>query len=881
MDRTFFSKYFSLEIRLLLIALLALNQLQAQNGDIFLPAQEENIIEMEIDVATQLKWLENAPLENTAASKSKIILISLPHPDGTYRDYKVVKAPIVSKDYQKKLGPNFQTYTLHDYDNPTTFGKLTITPTGLNAVILTTEGNIYIEPLSIGNKTHKVYWEKDGKRFVHTYPDIENYVHQHSPEETPHEHEDPIAKSQGLSLGVTLRQFDMLVLARPDYSAQHIGSATVLADQIANVEAAIMTTINNMNAYFERDMALRLNMVTPIVFINDPEDNFGNSVALFNETLSPASQNLNAFEQLIVDDPNIDWDGIDINTFDFAHLFGGTGGNGSAFLGVVCKNTFINVTGVGTFSLRKAGGGSISSNATGSSWYQLVAHEVCHQFNGQHTFNGSASNCGNAGQYAATDAYEPGSGTSIMSYHDICGDDNILDLETGFSTTIFYFHINSILNVEDYITNDDGQNCRTDVANSNNPPVAEADPCNAGTVTIPVNTPFELTGSATDIDVGDGLTYSWEQFDLGIQGSFDVGVTDNLGDDGIGGAENGAPIFRSRDPEDSPTRQFPTTAVLQNFTLGCGDLFISEILQGPGNDQCVEIYNPTDQAIDFSVTPYELVFGIDGSSSLQILTLSSGTIAANDVLVFCNTSISLAVVADVFYPSSLIIDGNDFIGLRKNSELIDEFGILGFNPGASGWTTIDNNPIFASGISFVRKPFICDGDNENSNSFNAFTEYNVSVLSISDIGSHTNGPEVLGEGLPLVDRIMTFNMTARDNNGGVDYDTRTINVSANGPLIVSTPSSAQNTGTSVSISWNANGFSGCSNADIFLSTDGGETFSYEVANNIDFSLGTHTFTLPLGIPSTTNAVYKVKCVDYECVAFFNWSREFEISSACT
>ena len=148
----------------------------------------------------KLKWLKNAPLENTDAEQTKIILISLPHPDGTYRDYKVVKAPIVSKSYQKRLGPDFQTYTLHDYDDPTTFGKLTLTPIGLNAVILTTEGNVYIEPISIGNKMHKVYWEKDGDRFVHTYPDIEGAIHQHSPDEPPHEHDNPFAKSQNFHL---------------------------------------------------------------------------------------------------------------------------------------------------------------------------------------------------------------------------------------------------------------------------------------------------------------------------------------------------------------------------------------------------------------------------------------------------------------------------------------------------------------------------------------------------------------------------------------------------------------------------------------------------------------------------------------------------------
>jgi len=307
-----------------------------------------------------------------------------------------------------------------------------------------------------------------------------------------------------------------------EYAAFHVSAAGLtggtLAQKKAAVLAAMVVTMTRVNGCFERDMSFTLVLIpNNDAIINITSDTYDNS----NTNNILLDQNQTAIDATIGD-----------ANYDIGHV-ASTGGGGVATPQSPCAT-----------GSKSRGVTGLDSPVGDEYDIDFVAHEMGHQFGCAHTFNGTGGNCASPNR-AATSAFEPGSGTTIMAYAGICAPQDVQPHSDA------YYHARSIIQMIAFVNG--AGNCGNIQPNGNAAPVVNA----GGNYTIPVGTPFALTGSATDAD-NDALTYCWEQYNAGTTTANPSATVTT------------APNFRSFNPTASPTRYFPA---LSNILAG--NLFIN------------------------------------------------------------------------------------------------------------------------------------------------------------------------------------------------------------------------------------------------------------------------------------------------------------------
>lgn len=220
------------------------------------------------------------------------------------------------------------------------------------------------------------------------------------------------------------------------------------------------------------------------------------------------------------------------------------------------------------------------------------------------------------------------------------------------------------------------------------------------TITYPENDSWNFVASG-DVDLNK---YAGKKVQLAFKytSSSEIAATWEVKNVKVAAAENGG----GTEPEPEP---------------GTADLFISEYVEGSGNNKYIEIYNPTDQTIDLSGYTLSLQTNGAGEWGMNNQEELTGSIPAKSVIVLKNSQATL-YTGETVNCSAVNFNGNDPVGLFKNGELVDVFGV--FNGGSDD---------FAKDMTYRRKSSVTGP----SATYNADEWEATSKDDVSGLGSHT------------------------------------------------------------------------------------------------------------------------------------------------
>ena len=577
------------------LSLFACGYMQAQTGKYWsahnattnkITTTDKGVARLSFPKTFDLYDLNTAQLRNLLfstinRSNNQTVNITLPNADGQFEQFEMTEASNFEPALQSQF-PEIRAYSGKGITDRYATIKLSISPQGIQTMIFRTDKeNEFIEPYS---QDHSVYAVFKSQREKGKLPwtcstddhalvlDIKNQI-----------------PSTNKSSTAQLKVMRLAQSCNGEYAAYFGASTAGNSTDQAKVLAAFNATLTRCNGVYEKDLALHLNLIantTSVIFYNAATDPYSTTLSSWNASLQTTLTNT-----------------IGAANYDIGHMFGASGGGGNAgCIGCVC----------GT-----AKGSGITSPADGIPQgdnfdIDYVVHEVGHQLGGNHTFSNSNEGSGVS--------KEVGSGVTIMGYAGITSQDIA-------PHSIDIYHEATIAQIQANLAT---KTCpvTTSISANNATPIA-----NAGLdYTIPKSTPFTLTGSATDANTGDALTYCWEQND---DGGTQTGASSVASI-----AKASGPNWRSWSPTASPTRYFP---IIQSVVAN------SATTAGTGNDGInVEALSSVARTLNFRLTvrdnaPYSSVAPIKiGQTNFDDMVVTVNATAGPFTVSSPNTAVSYA-----------------------------------------------------------------------------------------------------------------------------------------------------------------------------------------------------------------------------------------------
>ncbi|MBO9616956.1 MAG: zinc-dependent metalloprotease [Dyadobacter sp.] len=433
-----------------------------------------------IQTSNLKNYLAGAPREFGAKNAAGRVL-EIPLPDGNVALFEIFESPILSPEVAAKH-PEIKTYAGKGVTRKDYSVRINFTAMGFNAIILGVENDaVYFEKINMdtADSTYRSYFSRDAiSPEKATEKTANNRCGTLDSESRAKRLNTGNKRSAATaSTGATLRTFRLAMAANGEFTARKGGTATL-------AYAALTNYVNNMNAVYRKELSVSFVLVSDesVVYTDAATDPYNNDD-----------------QSAMLDENQANLDNVITGGYDVGHVLGATGGSGG---GIAARGSVCDPASKGQ-GVSGVGDGSYPDVFD----QQLIQHEVGHQFDMSHSYNSNVPVCTTR---AFDTSVEPGSGTTIMSYGYTCNNTEASsglvgndDYEGSYSP-ILNFHT---VNYDQANTFIETLSCYSSTATGNAIPVINA---MQSSWTIPKSTPFALSGSATDSDPADVLSYSWE-----------------------------------------------------------------------------------------------------------------------------------------------------------------------------------------------------------------------------------------------------------------------------------------------------------------------------------------------------------------------------------
>ena len=447
-------------------------------------------------------------------SRAHSNIITLPNADGQLEQFEVVEASNFEPALQARF-PEIRAFSGKGITDKYATLKLSLSPQGIQTMVFRVDKESeFIEPYSQDHTVYAVFKsQRNRSALPWTCATPESDMAQGLNEQ--------VNRTNGTARsGGDLKTMRLAQSVTAEYS-NYFGATS--SAQVGLVMAAINATLTRCNGVYEKDLALHLNLIantTSVIYYNASTDPYSAASAGAAGAWNTELQNTLTS---VIGEAN----------YDIGHLFGASGGGGNAgCIGCVCTNG------------SKGSGYTSPADAIpqGDNFdIDYVVHEVGHQLGANHTFSHTLEGTGVN--------KEVGSGITIMGYAGITSYDVARH-------SIDIYHEASIAQIQANLAT---KTCPVTTAIVNATPVVAA----VSNYTIPISTPFALTGSATDANPGDVLTYCWEQNDNStVSGASSIASA----------TKATGPNWISFSPTTSPTRYFPRLSTILAGALVTGPL---------------------------------------------------------------------------------------------------------------------------------------------------------------------------------------------------------------------------------------------------------------------------------------------------------------------